>query len=748
MRATPPVSGAGANGDDHSFAPHLLASRLRPPQPLLELVRRDRLLQQLSTSTTPLIVVSAPGGFGKTVALAQWAESDQRPFAWLQVDEADNDPLVFLSYLVSALGGVTHIDPLVANWLQLAPPPVETRILPALAAAVAAAAPFVFVVDDAHLITSEACWQVLGVLIEQLPPGAHLCLSGRSLPPLSLARQRAAGGLLEIGPSDLAMSLREIHDLLLLHGLPADAETVADLERVTEGWAAGLYLAALAGTGVLTADWLAGIHGHQHDIAGYLASEVLEQQPPELAAFLLQTSILERLSPSLCRAVTGDKDAGRFLLAVAHNNLFVSALDDADEWFRYHHLFGEFLQAELLRRDEALAAALHARAAGWFEEHGELEEAVRHWLAAGDAGRAGTIVCRAHMHYAHLARYETLRRWLDMFTDEQILADEALTLAAGWIGPMAGDSPRGRGWISAACRIRVSDGMWPGAPVPLRAMQAGLIAAHAEGITQMRENAELAIALSEDSPPSERAAIAVFLGCAHWLGGDSEAALRILREAEDEGAVGNVLAQNAAAGYQALILADEGRWAEARRLNLAGLQRFEEAGLTWGLPTFPTLVAQARLEAHEGDPELAERVATIATTVAQGNIPTYLTLLAAVLVGELLLECGDLAAATYWMHDGFAHLASMPDAGILRPRLLRLRDDIEAQRLRQPLTRAEHRVLELLPTELSQKEIAVRLFVSPETVRTHVRDIYRKLEVHSRSAAVARARELGLLHTS
>ena len=589
----------------------LLESRLRPPQSLLELVRRDRLLAQLSATTATLVAVSAPGGFGKTVALAQWAESDQRPFAWLQADAADNDPVALLSYLASALGGAIDVDPMVARWLQLAPPPVTTRILPTLAAAVSAAPPFVLVVDDAHLVTNEACWQIVGVLLDQVPPGAQLCLSGRASPPLPLARRRAAGSLFEVGPAELALSPRETRELLRLHGVAADAETVARLERATEGWAAGVYLAALAGAQVPADEWLAGIGGHQHDIARYLASEVLERQSAETARFLLQTSILERLSPGLCRAVTGDEGSGDLLRAVARNNLFVSALDDVDEWFRYHHLFAEFLQAELSLADEAEVAALHGRAAAWFEAHGEFEEAVRHWLAAGEPGPAGAIVCRAHMDYTRLARYETIRRWLDMFSDEQIFSDEALTLAAGWIGPMAGDSPRGRRWIKAAFRIKVGDGLWPGAPVSLRAMQAGLIAAHAEGVTQMRENAELAVALSEGAPASERAAVAVFLGFACWLGGDGEAALRILKDAEAEGAVGNVLAQNAAAGYQALILADEGRWAEARRLTLAGLQRFEEAGLTWGLPTFPTLVAQARVEAKEGDPAVAERVAAI-----------------------------------------------------------------------------------------------------------------------------------------
>jgi LuxR family maltose regulon positive regulatory protein len=728
-----------------SFAPHLLQSRLRPPLPLLEVVQREELLRRLTVTRAPLVVISAPGGYGKTVTLTQWVEGDPRPFTWLQADEADNDPLLFLHYLTSALSKVAALDPLVVNWLQLAPPPVETRILPALAAAVQAAPEFVFVIDDAQLLQNELCWKMIGLLLEQLPPGAQLCLSGRTLPPLPLSRMRAAGRLLELGPRDLSLSRQETEELLHLHGMSVDDDGVARLHEVTEGWAAGLYLAALAGAEATDTRKLAAIHGMQHEIADYLAKEVLEQQSPEVAEFLLQTSILERLSPALCRAMTGDERSAEFLRDVARNSLFVSALDDDREWYRYHHLFAEFLQTELLRCSEAQVAVLHTRAAAWFEEHDQLEEAVRHWLAAGDASRAGEIVCRAHMHFTHLARYETLRRWLEMFSDEQILADPALTVAAGWIGPMAGDSKRGHGWIHAAFRAKVGDAVWPGAAVPVGAMQALLRAAFSQDVSQMRRDAELAVALGGEAHPAEHAAAAAVLGQARWLDGDTEGALPVLHEAQEEGAMANVLAQINALGIETLALTDEGRWSEARKLTAAGVQRSEEVGLGLGLPTFSFLVAQTRVEAHDGNPTWAERVATIDAIDAQGNVPTYLALLAEVLVGEMLLEHGDLPEATQWMHSAFASLTAMPNAGVLRPRLLRLRERLEERLLVEPMTPAERRILELLPTELTAGQIAERLWVSRETVKTHVRDIYGKLGVHSRGDAVARARELKLL---
>ena len=292
------------------------------------------------------MAVTTPGGFGKTIALSQWADSDPRPFTWLQADRADDDPVLFLAYLAAALRAVTDIDPMVSGWLQLAPPPVTGRILPALSAAVNAAAPFVLVIDDTHLITNDVCWQIVDMLSRQLPTGAQLCrAAGHCLRCHSPGCARR--GACRARSANLALDAEETADLLRLSGMAATAETASNLCRITEGWATGVYLAALVGAQAPTEEWLASIRGDRREIAHYLATEVLERQPPSLARFLLRTSILARLSPQVCLAVTGDRQAGTHLRTLARQSLFVSALDDADEWFRYHHLFAEFLQAEL-----------------------------------------------------------------------------------------------------------------------------------------------------------------------------------------------------------------------------------------------------------------------------------------------------------------------------------------------------------------------------------------------------------------
>jgi LuxR family transcriptional regulator, maltose regulon positive regulatory protein len=662
--------------------PVIIPAWLRPPQPLPALALRRGLLEQLAGSDARVVVVVAPGGYGKTIALQQWTGSAGVPVAWVQADAADDDPLVFLQYLVAALRQVTDLRAEVGDWLLQAPPPLETRVLPALAEAVAGAGPFVLVVDDIHLLTSATSWRILGMLMDRLPRGARMCLVGRAAPELPLQPLREAGRLLELGPADLALSPDETRELLVLCGVPADEDAVTRLEEITEGWAAGVSLAALAEKGSPGGDVLTGVHGGREDIARYLAHEVLGRLPRAVAGFLLQTSILERLSPELCRVVTRDPRAGERLREVARHNLFVSSLDDHGEWFRYHHLFAEFLQAELAQRGEDDAAALHLRAAAWFEQHGMLEEALHHLLAGGEPKRAADIVSRAHLHYGQLARYETLYRWLTLFTDEQILADPALVVAAGWIAPMAGDTSRGRRWMQAALTTDVGDAVWPGTSVPVRAIQAGLVAVFAPlGVRQMVENAELAVRLSETAPLSERSAMACSLGIALWLDGrDSREAVRSLEEAEDMGTVANVLAFVHALGYQAHILADEGRWEEARACVDRGLARVESAGLVWGPPDFPLLAADVRVLAHEGDPGLAERLELLADVLERSVVGPAATLLAAGVAGHVLLERGDLEGAERWLRAGEACLEQWPDAGILGARLRRLRERADGRR--------------------------------------------------------------------
>ncbi len=745
-RAVPGPDPAAGDDPPSPGAPRFVPSRLRPPRPLLPPVRREGLLRRLSTAGEPVVAVSAPGGYGKTMTLAQWATDAGVPFAWLQADAADADPLRFLYYLTAALGGVVEVDPRVAGWLRLLPPPLEASILPALTGAVAAARPFTLVVDDAHLVTGPVCWRTLGLLADQLPPGAHLCVSGRGEAPLPLARLRAEGRLLEIGPAELAMTGAEASELLALHGLTADDETVTRLLRVTEGWPVALGLVALAGEGSSAAEVLARARGDRLEIADYLGTEVLARQAPEVADFLLRTSILERLSHSLCRAVLDDEAAGQVLDLVTNGRLFVSALDDTGEWYRHHHLAAQFLRAELARRyGEAEVAALHRRAAAWFEAHDFHDGAVRHWLAGEEPGRAGLVVCGVLTDYLNCGRYGTLRRWLESFDDEQIVADAPLLLAAAVIGALRPDSPRARLWLAEALQADVGDDNWPGSSRPLRAFQAGLRSSFSTaGLTQMRRDVELAIELAGEDSSAMQAATMSRLGLVLWLSGSDDAALAAFREAESKGRARNVLVEIGALGYSALVLADAGRWREAADCSAAASQRMRELSIEDGMAAAPALLARARLSGHEGGAGLETSIAAVAAALDAG-LPPMVTLIAQVIVAEVLFESGDVEQTAAWLRAGQSCLAGWPDAGMLRDRLARLGQRLEAAALIEPLTPAERRVLESLPTQLSVPEIADRLFLSRTTVKTHVRHIYAKLEVATRTDAVERARALGLL---
>ena len=429
-----------------------LRSRLRPPGAQVELIRRDALVEALLKTTASLVLVSAPAGAGKSTALAQWTREDPRPTAWLQLDAADDDPVLLLSYLAVALTGLAPVDPAVLHLLQRREPPIDDHILPSLAASVAAAPPFLLVLDDGHLINNELSWRIIDSLLEQLPDGAQVAIGSRTDPPLPLARLRAAGRLSSFHMGDLAMDRDEARQLLELNDCRADDDQMDALLALTEGWATGLYLAVIAGQCGDGSDWLPRVRGDQREIAAYLTTEVLERQPQDLRGFLLSTSILDRFSPALCRAVTGRDDAHELLARLARENLFVTALDGRDEWYRYHHLFGELLHVELERREPQSLPRLHERAAAWHHEHGDPETAIRHWLAAGDLEAAAEPTFCVCQDLVYRGQVETARRLLDRFSEEQLRSQVPLTLIAGWLyGTVTGDPDRGGRWMRAAC---------------------------------------------------------------------------------------------------------------------------------------------------------------------------------------------------------------------------------------------------------------------------------------------------------
>jgi len=435
--ADPPAAapaGVAISGQDA-----LLATKLYLPRPQPGFVPRPRLVQALSQGLARgRVLICAPAGFGKTSLLADWARGGGRPVAWLGLDAGDNDPVRFWRYVVAALD---RARPEIAVRLGPLLGPPTPRSFEGLVTALInelAAQPnrdeVLLVLDDYHLADSGPVHESVAFLLENLPPGLHVVVSSRADPPLPLARLRARGQLAELRAAELRFTPEEAAALLgetAGPGLPGTA--VAALTARTEGWAAGLQLAALSLRGQADpAGFVAAFGGSHRFVLDYLADEVLDGQPGQVRAFLLETSVLERLSAELCDAVTGRADSQAMLADIERAGLFLVPLDEVRGWWRYHHLFADLLRARLQAEQPSRAVALHRAAAAWSQEHNLADDAVQHALAAGDPAWAARLVER-HVETL-LGRSEgvTLRRWLSALPAQSVRDRPRLCLAQAY----------------------------------------------------------------------------------------------------------------------------------------------------------------------------------------------------------------------------------------------------------------------------------------------------------------------------
>ena len=427
----------------HPHAP-LLATKLNPPPLRQASVTRPRLLARLAAGLRGrLTLIAAPAGFGKSTLLAQ-ALAERRAaggggVGWVALDVGDNDPARFWSYVCAALerAGPGLGAPAMAL-LRADPTATAAATAELLNALAAAPSDVALVLDDYHTIGAPAVHEGVGFLLEHAPPQLHLMIASRVDPPLPLARLRARGELAEVRAADLRFTAEEaLRFLGETMGLDLDAEAAAALEARTEGWAAGLQLAALSLQGQSDVrGFIAGFSGSHRHVVDYLAEEVLHRQPEHLRIFLLQTSVLDRLSGPLCDAVLGlahgqagdDSYSQLTLDRLERENLFLIPLDGERRWFRYHHLFADLLRLRLRHEHPALVAELHRRAAAWFEQHGAPAEAVEHALAAGDTDLLARLLVAHGAQLAARGESQTLQRWLDALPEERLLASPRLCL--------------------------------------------------------------------------------------------------------------------------------------------------------------------------------------------------------------------------------------------------------------------------------------------------------------------------------
>ena len=432
----------------------LLMTKLYVPSVRPELVSRPRLIERLHAGADhKLTLVSAAAGFGKTTLVAEWLTRVDCPYTWLSLDRGDNDPVQFVTYLIAALQTVHEGMGRAAMGLLGSPqlPPIESLVTLLINDIATTPEPFVLVLDDYDTIQSESIHKAVEFLIEHQPPQIQLVLITRQDPPLPLPRLRVRRQVVEICEEDLRFTSDEASDFVKQAlGRDLDLEIVTALEARTEGWIAGLQLAALSVQDrgpERIAEFVEQFSGSHRHVIDYLAEEVLAQQSDEVRAFLCQTSILGRLTAPLCDALTGRSDSKELLIALDRANLFLVPLDDQREWYRYHHLFADFLRTEL---DAETEASLHARAWRWLLAHNLLPEAVKHVLASGDLDQAADVIALASVEAFRSGSFAMLQGWLDAVTDEVVRSHSELAAYQGYLLFFTGQTGQAGTYAEAA----------------------------------------------------------------------------------------------------------------------------------------------------------------------------------------------------------------------------------------------------------------------------------------------------------
>jgi len=451
-------SDSASTGADNGWPPfRVRSSKLHPSVARAGAVRRAALLDRLEQSDAPALTVVAPAGYGKTTLLTQWSEHGTNPVAWLTVDDSDNDPAALCTGIAAALDRVAPLgsDVFGAVAAQRTPASLGSVLVEAVEAI---AVPFTLVIDQLEFVTNPECLDIIRRLTVGLPDGARLALASRVQPRLPVRRLRAQRQLQEIGTADLALSVQEARALLVAAGLElADREIHALVDR-TEGWAAGLYLAAIA-TKVGSADpgTAVALSGDNRFVGDYLRDEVLDRLSPEDASFLKQASMLDILSGPLCDAALDTSGSAARLESFENRNLLVVPLDERREWYRFHRLFGELLRSELHRHEPELEARLHSRAAAWHQANGRPEQALEHARAANDKDLFALLLSELIQPVWASGRVETLRRWLEWLgEDDAVDRYPELAVHGALMYALLGQPAHAETWANAAERSEVS----------------------------------------------------------------------------------------------------------------------------------------------------------------------------------------------------------------------------------------------------------------------------------------------------
>jgi LuxR family transcriptional regulator, maltose regulon positive regulatory protein len=697
----------------------------------------------------------APPGFGKSTLLGQWRQAAGLPLAWVSLDAADNDPMLFWNYVVAALQAIEPAVPLTPPAGLLGEQDFVEAIVPRLLNELASLeSDVVLLLDDYHAITSSACHRSVELFLTREPANVRIVVSSRVDPPFPLGTLRARGELLELREADLAFTPQEtkrfLNDAL---GLGLSPWAAGILHEHAEGWPAGLYLAYLSLRDEADRERaVADFGGSTRHVRDYLTEVALDALAPPLRDFLVETSILERMCGPLCDATASRSGSADLLVELEHANLFLTALDDHREWYRYHHLFADLLRAELQRRSPDLRAELHRRAFAWLAEAGHVGEAIRHAVEAGEVETAARLVAENYLSTIEWGGYATVGAWLEAFPRRMVVGDARLSVVEAWVASFQGRQDDAQLALQNAIDAGY-EGPLPDGASSIQATAALLRAGFPWGdVGEMLIAARRAFELEGQRDSMWRVTVHVQLGWALALAGRFDEARPLLER-------GAALAPRTeqwlnAVGADCLVAfldleADDLAAAERRARRAVGVA--EARGLAgtatggWAGATLGAVLARGH------DQDEGERLLRLGIDrMRSGSEP--------LLVVQVLLALSTVLGARGAADEGRRGLAeakelidACADPGSLADRWEAVSRRLAAARSvadGTELTKRESEILRLLPTRLSQREIGRRLFVSYNTVHSHIRSIYRKLGVSSRIDAVERAREQGLLWDS
>jgi LuxR family maltose regulon positive regulatory protein len=680
------------------------------------------------------------------------------PFAWVSLDEQDNDPVRLWRHIVAAVRQVVSEEDFGAEVLVGMSVPGQGLVeivLPMLINELAELPlQIVIVLDDYQLVTEGDCHESVAFFVDHLPANVHLVLASRTDPPLALGRLRARGELSEIRTQQLAFSEEEAAQLLRERlGLGVGPNDLSVLHERTEGWPAAIYLAALSlQNREDTHAFIASFGGSSRYIVDLLGEEILASLPEEVREFLLRTSVLRRMTGSLCDAVTGKEGSGKLLRELARSNLFVVPLEGRDHYYRYHHLFADLLLYELRSSRPELVPVLHSRASAWLEDAGFFESAVRHAIAAEDHERVGILIARHWFEYVFAGQTATVEWGLGALPEDFINADAPLVLVKAWISALYGRREEREHYLAIA-EGRSYEGRLPDGTASVEWGVATIRALFAyEDVRSIADAGQHSAALDPERTSPWAALVRLGLGHGLYLSGDASGARKPLEAALALTKADQPLVRMAVLFALSSVALDEGQLEEAEShasearslVNRYRLHNIPQATLA---PIAAGRVLAERGELYEAQEELESALSARRRLPGLSPWPTVLGLLTLAQVRSAL---GDRAGARAVLTEARVTLEPFPDAGIFPDHLKRQERKLRTHKPREgqlnvELTERELAVLRLLPGELSTRQMAQSLYVAPTTVRTQVKSIYRKLGVSSREEAVEEAHARGLI---